>query len=117
MLSVVSGAGACPDIFDRGGTRGGLPLTGHIANHILRYWGGQSDFRGGPCHPRPLPEHATAQVHPKPSSIPAHSTASQTVFIINLRKSTKPSISDYYTVYDRFFCPLWSEYQSTWRVC
>ena len=52
--------GACPDIFDRGGTRGGPPLTGHLANHILRYWGGQSDFRGGPCHPRPLPEHATA---------------------------------------------------------
>ena len=49
-------AGACPDLFDRGGP----PLTGHIANHILRYWGGQSDFRGGPCHPRPLPEHATA---------------------------------------------------------
>ena len=63
-------SGACPDIFDRGGTRGGPPLTGYLANHISRYWGGQSDLRGGLCHPWPLPEHATAEYTEMTSGYP-----------------------------------------------
>lgn len=29
------------------------PLYWQIANHTLGYWGGQSDFKSGQCHPSP----------------------------------------------------------------